>query len=34
LNPVVEKTGEKGKDRAFKSFVFRELSKGLNGGIK
>jgi hypothetical protein len=33
-NPVVEKTGEKGEDRAFKTFVFRELSRRLNGGIK
>jgi hypothetical protein len=31
---VVEKTGEKDEDRAFMSFTFRELSKGLNGGIR
>jgi hypothetical protein len=31
---VVEKTGEKGEDRAFMSFAFGELSRGLNRGIK
>jgi hypothetical protein len=31
---MVEKTGEKDKNRAFKSFAFGELSEGLNRGIK
>jgi hypothetical protein len=34
LNSVVEKTGEKSENRAFKSFTFGELSERLNGGIK
>jgi hypothetical protein len=31
---MVEKIGEKGEDRAFKSFAFGELSEGLNRRIK
>jgi hypothetical protein len=31
---MVEKTGEKDKNRAFMSFVFEELSRRLNEGIK